>query len=202
MPVNFRNLILAMTLISCSHRLQMKELKENYKLYSKECLFTDTILNKLKSEYELLIYSNIIDHTGFINNQYFFIGYKKSYWSKIVYKHTRNYKTFDGTSPFIFSTSFLNKRIGDSILHVFIKNNFFKIQEINEGCDTARDIIKINCGSGSKPYDELGMIYKDSVIRKIYNNPKFFDRSCCPGNSDRQIFIKCYEALKNAANNE
>jgi|GEM_PF-5144103 len=152
---------------------------------------TDSIISQLQTTYDVLIYSTRIGKND-IRDQYYLLGKSKNKWSKIVYRYKHNYQIIGGPSPIIFETTPVCKDVGDSILNFFRNQNFCSIASINDGCAYEGKPV---CGNGSKPYYVLGIMTPTTIIEKSYNDPKYFEEKCCPGSTDRQIFIKCETAL-------
>lgn len=77
------------------------------------------------------------------------------------------------------------------------KNKFWKIKDIDNGCkeNEYRNTHNSCTSGGSASNFEIILIRKLKISTKNYFNPIFYETECCPGNKDRQIFIKCFNAV-------
>jgi hypothetical protein len=100
----------------------------------------------------------------------------------------------------------LNK--GDSILKVFLKNKFWNIRDVDEGClafeykkkHSAKNESLSNISTHQTP-QRLMLVTKKRVSYKEYFSPELWESSeCCPGGRDRNIFLKCYLAFQKSIN--
>jgi len=183
-------------LISCNSNIAIRKLEKNVNTYGVPFTTKDTIITQLQKNYSLLIFSNMRPHSGH-SVYYYFIGLKKKKWYNIVYRYTQNYIAVNGPKPFIYNTESIDNALADSVLRIFVNNEFWKIKAFDEVCTVkgynGRDM---ECGYGNIPYKEIGILNKNKLVSKIYYNPEYLDSVCCPGNIDGLVFIKCMKALK------
>lgn len=169
---------------------------------SDQVIITDSVLLDLRKNYDVLLISQVNYYS------YYILAYNKKNWYKIFYfiKQT----TSKSEIPYTYKMSKYDKTKGDSILKIFTKNSFQHITEKDEGCYYQLDScfykaktkskkmeLSNSCGEPmDRPAKELLFITKKIAVHKIYNNPEIWEKClCCTPSKDRQIFLKCYNAL-------
>lgn len=156
---------------------------------------SDSVLHKLQSQSELLLIAkkNLPHSMG--TKEYRILSLQNNNWSSIYYLRKGAYTSSE--LPFIFSNMAIRKSKADSIINLFISTKFWTILDDDEGCKEWEYVDKrISCSSGgSMPHYEIILISNNKYLKKNYYNPVFYETKCCPGNKDRQTFIKCYNAL-------
>jgi hypothetical protein len=168
-------------------------------------ILTDSIIISFRAKYDLLLISNIeqeeFPHGG---HDYFIIGNINENWQRIYY-HLKEI-TPAGEPYYTLRTEPLKNDLANSILSVFTKNKIWNIGGKDEGCvvnvHTNKNSVASYYRCSSNPLTHqstLMMITKTKIISKTYRSPEFFESTeCCPGNIDRQIFMKCESALLSA----
>lgn len=198
-------IITALLLFGCSRPFMKRIPREKL-----TTTLNDTIFQKLQLKYDLLILSQANAQSERLNGIYYYgIGLKNRNWFKIVYYMPG----WVAVPPVAYSPNEMlitNTKKCDSVLNTFIVSKFWRIRENDEGCQDAVDTCylkattrqeKMNignsCGLPSHySYRQLIIITKKGYFQKTYVNPEIWEKCiCCTPSKDRQIFIKCYNAL-------
>lgn len=114
-------LILILLVILCIGSCTSTKYNFNSTLYTLNNT-NDSILKKLSLKFDLLIYTNIIEHRGY-NTNYKIIGKINSNWYKIRYQLNSYYSTASQL-PYTLTQSRISKRKGKLIINTFTINNF------------------------------------------------------------------------------
>ncbi len=181
-------LVMLMSIIGCA--------KKNYP--SKIIDSGDTFIDSLFADSKLIVMSNTTSAWNYSGWKHTCLIRKRSKWKLITFE-MRGYKLPGMRLPFNYSETLIKKNLGDSIYKIFKLNNFLKIPSINEGCDTS-ELHKnskgkfIFCNRNDVATYHIYIKTKGEITKKSYRDI-FFNNECCPGNKDRQTFIKCYNAL-------
>ena len=157
----------------------------------------DSVLQSFQKEYDISIITGY-DRTTY-GVEYYTIACKKNKWYKIYYRLKAAVAV--GTLPYDLKKTAIDSKKGDSALKVFINNNFVKIPDSNDGCKPEE--------YGNDPKNRNGKVCHSNdaathiiilVTKKGYSFKQYYDvdrmNACCPGNKDREIFIKCWNAVK------
>ena len=176
-----------------------KSWKTDFKAVASIEIFEDSILKRLQENFNLLIitYNQLSRNPerspyfkimAFDNKSWYAIEYHKPTVQMLNHIYTLKYKKYELS----FSKS-------DSVLNIFKKTNFLQIKPKDEGCvesnlqkDKNGKYILCQIADASTP--TIIIVQKKWVSRKIYFAPEYWEE-CCPGNRDRQVFIKCYKAV-------
>jgi hypothetical protein len=110
-----------------------------------------------------------------------------------------------GDPHYYYTKADIDQKAADSAVKAMIALKIWNIKEKDEGCEKSEYTQKNKLGKTDFCTVSDGVtrvitfIAKERVLSKRYYEPELWERSfCCPGNKDRQVFIKCYNILKNA----
>ena len=192
MRLKYTLLLACLVTTSCSVNRQKFKKKFNE---SMAIILKDSVLKSLHTKSSILIILNRISAHSMIKKDYKILSLQQKKWIAIQYfvrdAFTSNENRFD------YNEAKLDNNIGDSIFQIFTKNKFWKIKDIDNGCkeNEYRNTHNSCTSGGSASNFEIILIRKLKISTKNYFNPIFYETECCPGNKDRQIFIKCFNAV-------
>lgn len=161
---------------------------------------SDSFIDSLFSNSKYMIMKNATSPWNYSGGKHICLAYMKGEWKRITFEK-RGYTVPGMKKPFDYLEIPIKKRMGDSIYKVFLENKFVKIENDNLGCDTSEfkkdsNNHLISCGWRDAETYHIYLKDKSKLYKKSYYDA-FRNNDCCPGNKDRQIFIKCYNAISN-----
>lgn len=161
----------------------------------------DHFLDSLRKEYEFTIIKEQRASSLYGGQGYQFLCLKKKKWYTINYH--RKYITNVGESSIELTSKRINPHKADSIIKIFIDNNFANIPDRDFGClpeeyglDPKDKNPKKLCVPSDHSYTfKLTIFNKSKYCFKEYTDVIRMN-NCCPGNKNREVFIKCWNALE------
>ncbi len=101
--------------------------------------------------------------------------------------------TINGNETFNINPAVVNEKSADSLLAFLKEKKVWEIQgDNNEGfCPDGNK----NCMINDAPVERLWIVTKESLVNPSYYAPAFYEE-CCPGNENRQLFIKITQNIR------
>ena len=138
-------------------------------------------------------------NAGPYDAQWGIIANEKNDWFKIVERFYTSAKP--GESHYVFEKTDLDDKVARKVIKEFLKNKIWEINPKDDGClesELRRDekgrLLACNINDGFRY--ELYVIKNGKAMWFHYYEPHYWEtRNCCPGNKDRQAFIKCFDAI-------
>jgi hypothetical protein len=156
----------------------------------------DSVLQSFQKEYDISIITGY-DKTSY-GAEYYTVALQKNKWYKINYRVKT--AVIVGTLPYKLEKTLIEFKKGHSVLKVLVDNNFVEIPDSNDGCKPDE--------YGYDPKNRNGKICHSNdaathiiilVTKKGYSFKQYYDvdrmNACCPGNKNREVFIKCWNAV-------
>lgn len=157
----------------------------------------DSVLQKLKINNDLIVgYSKFNTTWMHVPSQYFLFAFNKN--GCIGYHYIIKKNSINNEKPLTIDSVIIPNQIASMILTTIVNNKAWEIKR-NENDSTnifcVDAINKFNCQISDASYKSLILLTKSSNIVSTFYAPEYFENECCPGNKDRQTFIKCYNVL-------
>ena len=165
--------------------------RKSFSQHSQVISISDSILNNIINNYNNIVIYNISSDWS---DNYTVLASQKDSWFTIKYVLKKDALSAN-ESPYTYSINPLKKFTADSVWNVFVQNQFWEIQSESPGsCDHNKK--ETGCVVDDGSWSSLTMISDKKTVTKRYYEPAFFETSCCPGDKNRQVFLKCLMAMK------
>ena len=190
-------------LFSCTQKSMVSQIKitKEAPAYFVVLYQQDSFLVSLKKEYDFAIITNINRPADYGGVEYQALCLKGKQWYHIDYK--RRHFTSAGELPYDLKRNVIKSKKADSTIKIFIDNRFLDIPDKDLGCrpeeygvDPKDRNPKKNCNPSSHASTDVIILFtKNNYSFKEYLDVEKMN-ACCPGNKDREFFIKCWNAVK------
>ena len=199
-----KTLIIILTfLLFSSHNLaqctrwNVKKIREKIENMGTKTELQDSMLQILKNRNDLVVgYSTFNTTWMHVNTQYYLFAFNKNNCK--AYHYLIKKAPINNEKTYIIDSMIVPNHFARLILTTINKNKAWEIKR-NENDSTnifCEDAAKrFNCLISDASYKSLILLTKSSNIISTFYAPEYFETECCPGNKDRQTFIKCYNAL-------
>ncbi len=190
-----RVIFLLLLFASCSQSKFSRGITQNFTTHIDSLKFLKSYPFDKKKNL-LLIFSK---RGGSYDAQWGIIANEKNDWFKIVERFYTSAKP--GESHYVFERTSLDKRAAKKVVDEFLKNKIWEINPKDDGClDSERRLDEkgypLACGLYDGFRYELYLIKDGKAMWFHYYEPRYWETAnCCPGNKDRQAFIKCFDAI-------
>jgi hypothetical protein len=111
-----------------------------------------------------------------------------------------------GESHYKFTKVAIDKSVANSMVAFLNSNKIWEIKDIDNGCEESEYKLRNKFGKIDPCVVHDGytsvitIVAKSKAVIKRYYRPEVWeDPSCCPGNKDRQAFMRCFNLLEGLA---
>ncbi|RYD74657.1 MAG: hypothetical protein EOP53_17880 [Sphingobacteriales bacterium] len=134
------------------------------------------------------------------DKQYGIISFRNGFAERVVGRFYMAAKI--GEKNYDFEKKEMSQEKGEQLLKLLKEYKIWTIPNSDEGC-TESEMKKdengrplFTCGIYDAPRYELYLINKGKAMKFKYYVPHHWEQTkCCPGNKNRQAFIKCFDAI-------
>jgi hypothetical protein len=206
---NFRNLLVLTVLIifsacanaQCITKKNLKKLAAQVNKYGKPVISGDSVMQMIRKSGSLTIgyteYNNTSRHSPVT---YYIISLSKT--NCTAYKYTKQETVKAGDKPFRLDTLKLSASITDSLPEVLKTNAPWKINHDETADDdpcSHNDPMQIRtCNIHDATSKALLLLTPTHQASSSYYAPDYYEYTCCPGNPERQRFLKVISFIYSA----
>lgn len=196
--MSIKYIILVAAICSCHNSI----LKSKTKEFSNATTQNLPFLNYYPYPHKLLIYSSKNGFGG------------AAYWKMLTKEKEKWYLvhcTFKmavavGESHYKFTKVAIDQSVANSMVAFLNSNKIWEIKNTDNGCEESEYKLRNKFGKIDPCVVHDGytsvitIVVKSKAMIKRYYRPEVWeDPACCPGNKDRQAFIRCFNLLEGLA---
>jgi hypothetical protein len=197
--MNYCISLLLIFVLSASCSNSQKLIVKDFDTYATLTTPTDSTLQSLQKNNEVLLVYAVEDHAWTRSTAYHVLASNDNSWKSYYYKVANKNTFLEKSWPVEVRAAVVAKTSGDSLLANFIREEVWKIKGDNNRnfCQTtSSDNIVTGCNITDQPTYKLMIITKPKMYSSSYYAPEFFEK-CCPGDKDRIKFLNAAHQVLN-----
>lgn len=176
-------------ILSCRNTKAMS--KDTIEQFGREEQVTDSVLHELQKNNDVVIAFAVAHYAWVKMIRYDILAMRNNEWKAYTYTVNNTNHTSSGLSEVA-----VLKDSAESVWKFIQQKEAAKIKGDN-GEDFCSGDKKSTCNINDGANWQLLFITKTSIADPSYYEPQFYE-NCCPGNTDRQLFIEVANKIKNA----